>query len=45
MFCDLTTWLWIVNFMDGSIIPEGKMLDTSFRPCSEFLAHVQSSKS
>lgn len=29
-----------MNFVDGSIISEAKILDTSPSPCSEFLAQV-----
>lgn len=38
--CNLIVLFWIVNLVDDCIISEGKVLDISSNPCSEFPAQV-----
>ena len=41
LFCNLIcNLIWIVNLVNDCIISEGKVLDISSNPCSEFPAHI-----
>lgn len=40
LLCNLIVLFWIVNLVDDCIISEGKVLDISSNPCSEFPAQV-----